>query len=118
MCIRDRDSITPIEENRLFGLYRKHEGEVENLAAPIWNWGKYYEKILRQILNGGWTAGEAKKDQALNYYWGMSADVIDVAYSTRTVSYTHLDVYKRQDSRCNCSSDFYHGFYFPTDSGP
>ena len=103
--ISGKDSITPIEENRLFGLYRKHEGEVENLAAPIWNWGKYYEKILRQILNGGWTAGEAKKDQALNYYWGMSADVIDVAYSTRTPEGTkHLVSLLK---RAICRNDFY-----------
>lgn len=100
-----KDSITPIEENRVFGLYRKNGGDVENLAAPIWNWGKYYEKIIRQILNGGWTAGEARKDQALNYYWGMSADVIDVAYSTRTPEGTkHLITLLK---RAICRNDFY-----------
>ena len=103
--ISGKDSITPIEENRVFGLYRSQNGEVENLAAPIWNWGKYYEKIIRQILNGGWTAGEAKKEQALNYYWGMSAGVIDVAYSTRTPEGTkHLISLLK---RAICRNDFY-----------
>lgn len=103
--ISGKDSITPIEENRVFGLYRIQNGEVENLAAPIWNWGKYYEKIIRQILNGGWTAGEAKKEQALNYYWGMSAGVIDVAYSTRTPEGTkHLISLLK---RAICRNDFY-----------
>ena len=42
--ISGKDSITPIEENRVFGLYRIQNGEVENLAAPIWNWGNTTKK--------------------------------------------------------------------------
>lgn len=82
--ISGKDSITPIEGSRRFGLYRKVGEEIENVATPIWNWGKYYERIIRQIQGGGWTSGAARTDQALNYWWGMSADVIDVVYANRT----------------------------------
>ena len=82
--VSGKDSITPIEENRQFGLFRKNGNEIENLASPIWHWGKYYEKIIRQILSGSWDSGLAKKEQALNYWWGMSAEVIDVVYANRT----------------------------------
>ena len=83
--VSGKDSITPIEENRQFGLFQKKEGgKIENLASPIWHWGKYYEKIIRQILNGAWESGLAKEERALNYWWGMSAEVIDVVYANKT----------------------------------
>ncbi|MCI8832084.1 MAG: BMP family ABC transporter substrate-binding protein [Lachnospiraceae bacterium] len=103
--VSGKDNITPIEENRQFGLYRKTGDQVENLASPIWNWGRYYEKIIRQILKGGWTGGLAKREQALNYYWGMSADVIDVVYSKRTPEGTkHLIALLK---KAICRNEFY-----------
>ncbi len=119
--ISGKDSITPIEGNRQFGLYKKDGNTVENLASPIWHWGKYYEKIIRQILSGAWSSGLAKKEQALNYWWGMSAEVIDVVYANRTPEGTkHLitllknaicrgefhpfeGVLKAQDGRITCA---------------
>ena len=45
------------------------------VASPVWMWGKLYENIARSILSG--TA--EKKEQAVNYWWGMDSGVIDVA---------------------------------------
>ena len=77
------DMIRPDEASRKYGLYSmKEDGTVENIAAPIWHWGKYYQLIIQSILDGTWSSRDSvKKSQALNYWYGMSAGVIDVIYS-------------------------------------
>ena len=73
------DMITPEHASREYGLYMKREdGSVDNLAVPIWHWGKFYERIVRNICRGASEANAMKGKKAVNYWWGMSADVIDV----------------------------------------
>lgn len=81
--VSDSDMITPENASRAYGLYAKREdGTLENLATPIWDWGKFYEQIIRNIYSGGSTEADAQKGKkAVNYWWGMSADVIDVICS-------------------------------------
>lgn len=81
--VSDNDMITPESASREYGLYaRREDGTLENLATPIWDWGKFYEKIVGNIFSGGSTESEAQKGKkAVNYWWGMSADVIDVICS-------------------------------------
>ena len=61
-----------------FGLYRTTDQSYSNLAMPVWHWGKFYEKMIQNILNGTWKFDEASAQKGLNYWWGMSADVIEV----------------------------------------
>ena len=77
------DWIKPSNASRQYGVYKKlGDGTIKNLAAPLWNWGKYYEQIVKTVLNGSWDAkGLVRSDRALNYWWGMSAGVIDVILS-------------------------------------
>lgn len=81
--VSDSDMITPESASRAYGLYAKREdGTLENLATPIWDWGKFYEKIVQNIFSGGSSELDAQKGKkAVNYWWGMSADVIDVICS-------------------------------------
>lgn len=75
---RDVPSIMhPYEE---WGTYEIHpDGALSPLASPYWDWGKFYEKMVRQILEGQWeTESESGAKQAVNYWWGMKSDVIDV----------------------------------------
>lgn len=73
------DMITPEHASREYGLYMKREdGTVDNLAVPIWHWGKFYERIVKNICRGASEANAMKGKKAVNYWWGMSADVIDV----------------------------------------
>jgi basic membrane protein A and related proteins len=54
------------------------------LAAPIWHWGVFYEKILHNILNGTLkTIGDMYSENAkmLNFWWGISSGVLDLYYS-------------------------------------
>ena len=54
---------------------------MELIANPVWKWGIYYEEILRRVLNKTMQAEYGSSNKALNYYWGMSAGVVDVAFS-------------------------------------
>ncbi|MCD7709267.1 MAG: BMP family ABC transporter substrate-binding protein [Clostridiales bacterium] len=78
--ISDQDMITPQEESRQFGLYRYKDGEPQNLVMPLWNWGIFYEKMIQSILAGAYQS-EEDEGRALNYWWGMSAGVIDLICS-------------------------------------
>ena len=64
-----------------FGLSCIHGDEMELLAAPVCRWGTYYEGILRQMLSKNVQSEYESSSKALNYYWGMSAGVVDVEYS-------------------------------------
>lgn len=57
------------------------------LAVPVWNWGIFYEKMVKSILGGmtrptGETSG---KKQILNYWWGMDSGILDFFYSKKLV---------------------------------
>ena len=73
----------PFEHSREFGLYIGSNGEVGfNVAAAVYNWGKYYEMIIHSILEGNYdTSSLAKTHSALNYYYGLKEGVIDVILS-------------------------------------
>lgn len=64
-----------------FGLFSLDEDGKKNLAMPIWHWGVYYEKLIRSILNKTMKSEYESSNKALNYYWGMSAGVIEFVYS-------------------------------------
>ena len=49
------------------------------LAAPFWNWGVMYERILQSIMSGAWNSLSGSK--AVNYWWGMASGVLDIKLS-------------------------------------
>ncbi len=86
--ISAQDMITPQNDIRKFGLYKEGENDKVNLAMSIYNWGVFYEKLIRSIIRGSWKTGEPSENKAINYWWGLSADVIDVIYSGNLPSET------------------------------
>ena len=64
-----------------FGLAIINENGETPLAIPVWNWGRYYEAIIRSIRDGSFKTDYEGSSRALNYYWGLSAGVIDVECS-------------------------------------
>ena len=49
---------------------------------PVWHWGKFYEQMIRNIMNGAWKIDDTNDStKGLNYWWGMSAGIIDVICS-------------------------------------
>ncbi len=59
-----------------------------HLACPIWNWGMFYERIIRMILNSfsnqvsGVFGGVAK---GINFWWGLDSGIVDFFYSKSKV---------------------------------
>ena len=80
--ISSQDWVKTMEAERSpFGLFRYDENGRTNLAMPVWNWGIYYEKLIRSILNRTMRMEYESSNKALNYYWGMSAGVVELMYS-------------------------------------
>ncbi len=79
--VSDQDMITPRDASRQFGFYKYEEGQAQNLVMPLWNWGIFYEKMIQSILAGSYQSEDSEKGKALNYWWGMSAGVIDLICS-------------------------------------
>lgn len=80
--IMDGDMAVPNDTSRRFGLYHIKDGEPDNYAMTTWHWGKLYEKIVRVVLNGTWKEEEAATgSRAINYWWGLSAGVVDLICS-------------------------------------
>lgn len=71
------------EEKMMFGLGKVTDDGLFPLALPVWNWGIYYEKIIKSIWNGRYRMEDEKTNKSLNYYWGMSAGVVDMVFSDK-----------------------------------
>ena len=71
------------KKSYLHGLKWMQDDRTSPLVLPVWNWGVYYEQILRAVLNGTFRGEDSKNPRSLNYYWGMSAGVVDMIYSDR-----------------------------------
>ena len=81
-CISGRDMVIPEDDFRLFGIYHMEDGHPRKLAMPLCHWGKLYEQLIRTIMDGTWKYDDSSSTtKAINYWWGMSAGVIDVVCS-------------------------------------
>ncbi len=74
--LRDRGRST-------FGLSLLDGDSQVNLAMPVWQWGVYYEALLRRIRDKSLQSEYTGSNKALNYYWGMSAGVVEMRYSDK-----------------------------------
>ena len=75
----------PMDKSELFGLIRRTGRDTyENLALPVVDWGRYYELLVASVLEGSFYSRElTESGQAVNYFYGMSAGVVDVLCSKR-----------------------------------
>ena len=80
-CISGKDMVIPEEGSRYFGIYHMEYGHPRNLAMPLMHWGVFYERLIRTIMDGTWKNDDSSTVKAINYWWGMSAGVIDVVCS-------------------------------------
>ncbi len=81
-CVSGKDMVIPEEASRYFGFYYREHERPHNLAMPLWHWGKFYEQLIRTIMNGTWSVDDKTSDnKAINYWWGISAGVVDVICS-------------------------------------
>ena len=74
--------VIPEDGSRFFGLYWLNDEVPHSLAMPVWHWGKFYERLIRTIMDGTWKYDDkTSSNKAINYWWGMSAGVIDLICS-------------------------------------
>ncbi len=81
--ISNRDLPMPSRPQAHWGLNQITENKgFTPLAAPYWNWGGFYGKLLREILAGQWEDNSFRSGaQAVNYWWGMPSGVVDLVLS-------------------------------------
>jgi hypothetical protein len=68
------------------------DGGIQNLALPVWDWGKFYHKIIASIIEADWEDLSVDKDKATNYYLGMASGAIDVILSDKLSYYSRKEV--------------------------
>ena len=75
-----RDVPNPRDPEESWGLYLvEHDGTEVHLGAPVWEWGRYYERIVQSIRDNSWRReADVLRDKALNYWWGLSSGVMDI----------------------------------------
>jgi hypothetical protein len=77
--ISNRDATDPNSPHLAYewGTYKLlNDGALQPLAMPYWDWGRFYERIVKNYMSGSISASTA--DRGVNYFWGMSSGVIDV----------------------------------------
>jgi basic membrane lipoprotein Med (substrate-binding protein (PBP1-ABC) superfamily) len=88
--ISNRNLSVPRDVTTKFGVYSMlcsmnlDERRAEHhLAAPIWNWGFFYENIVKDILNGTYKeiTDLFKSTKLVNFWWGVASGVLDIYYS-------------------------------------
>ncbi|MCR3758250.1 BMP family ABC transporter substrate-binding protein [Clostridium felsineum] len=93
--ISNRNLTLPRDETKKYGVYSMLCSFKENsnipdryLAAPIWNWGIYYENILNNILNNTFSTlldMFNQNSKLINFWYGLKSGVVDVYYSKKYV---------------------------------
>ncbi len=108
-----KDMSRPGVADRYFGLYRCDGSDVWNMAMPLWNWGKFYENMTRNILSGSWETDDEKlPDKGINYWWGMSSGMIDVILSQRLPAGTMRLVEVLRKAICDGSFNPFSGIMY------
>lgn len=93
--ISHHDTLSNREFSKEYGVYSvlcsidaKTCEPGEYIAAPVWNWGIFYERILRNLLNNsfkGITDIFGAGQKVVNFWWGMDSGIVDFFYSKRLV---------------------------------
>ena len=79
----DRDNEGRDRDKNPYGLSLVNEDGQVTLAMSVWQWDVYYEAVLRRIRDKSFQVEYQESNKALNYYWGMSAGVVDLKYSDK-----------------------------------
>ncbi|MDD4075145.1 MAG: hypothetical protein PHC80_03540, partial [Eubacteriales bacterium] len=79
--VLDAFTLPGVPSRAFSALFAMNEsGPTRYIAAPGWNWDKYYIKIVNSYLNGSLQAlcASGRDDTAvISFWWGMDEDIID-----------------------------------------
>lgn len=69
-------------KGKKFGLFNVGEGKFYNLAAVHINWGVFYVRIVKSILNNTYKAdARASNSESINYWLGFSNGMLDIEFT-------------------------------------
>ncbi len=58
------------------------DGQLVQLASPMWLWGEFYVRMVRELLRDPKSIPLAEdSSRAINYWWGMNSGVVDMRFS-------------------------------------
>lgn len=115
-CISGKDMRALEEKSHYYGIYHIENGVSKNMAMPLIHWGKLYEQLIRAIMDGTWKQDDEPSDmKAINYWWGMSAGVVDVITSRRLPLGTQRLVNVLKESICNGTFSVFEGVLYSQD---
>ena len=80
--ISNRDINAPRYSSMEYGLYALKDSGMTNLAIPVLDWSKFYQTVIESVLAGTFN-NDHDGPSALDYWWGMSSDALDVVLSSR-----------------------------------
>ncbi len=64
------------------GLYMTGSGTYKRVCGSKINWGEFYIRILCEIFDRTWkNRHDRENPKAVNYWWGLSANVFDIDYT-------------------------------------
>ena len=86
--ISTQDQVRRGAEGGFRGLSLFTDDGPVRLATPLWQWGTYYEEILRRVRSLSEKEEYSGSSKALNYYWGMSAGVVGLQCSEKVPAAT------------------------------
>ena len=81
--ISSRDVGAPSHSAVEYGLYAQYGGQKQSLAIPVLDWSRIYESLVRSVLKGSWKQDGDEQPKAVNYWWGLSSDAVDLVMSQR-----------------------------------
>ncbi|MBO6014258.1 MAG: BMP family ABC transporter substrate-binding protein [Oscillospiraceae bacterium] len=77
---RDASNLQNSHWDLEWGTYKLNEdGSMLPLAVPCWNFGRFYESVLKSVSEGTWIHTPSEK--AVSYWWGIKSGVIDIQFS-------------------------------------
>ncbi|WBW94745.1 BMP family ABC transporter substrate-binding protein [Oceanirhabdus sp. W0125-5] len=59
----------------------------EYLCTIKWDWGKFYEKVLRNITNGSWKGIFSTESKRVSFMWGIDSGIIDIKYHKSRINF-------------------------------
>jgi len=80
-AVSGQDSLIRDERSGKTGIFLWQGNQQVHVANSLWNWGTFYRKIIESVLDGSWDGLKSTSDagQSINYWWGLSAGVVDVS---------------------------------------
>ena len=89
------DNAAPGSDAREYGVFTLRNGEIANYGCPVYNWGKFYEKIVTPIATGTFDYS-LNNDQSVFLWWGLSNGVLDIRLNKGLSYYTAktISIYK------------------------